>query len=332
MFSSVCIPLTDLSSVGEARRAGLRLSAALGLTEVKSGELGIIITEAARNAVVHAGGGQLVVSAFNFDHTLGMDVLALDKGPGIQDLSKAMQDGFSTAGTPGSGLGAIVRLASKLDLFSTSQGTTLLAQVVESGPASVKQTLSLGGIVVPVSGETLCGDGLAWSQKGDRTLIILVDGLGHGIDAAAAADEATRAFHQHLRYGPAEILARVHAALKKTRGAAAAIAEVRPLAGTLTYAGVGNISSAVLSDGRCRSLVSHNGTLGHVMARLQEFTVEWSKDAILVMHSDGIQSRWDLMQYPGLQARSPASIAGILFRDFRRQRDDSGVVVVKGQN
>ncbi|HEY6352703.1 MAG TPA: SpoIIE family protein phosphatase [Candidatus Angelobacter sp.] len=332
MFSSVCVPLTDLSSVGEARRAGLRLSAALGFSEVKSGELGIIITEAARNAVVHAGSGQMVMSAFSYDHERRMDVLALDKGHGIQDLSRAMQDGFSTAGTPGSGLGAIQRLASRLDLFSTSQGTALLAQVIESGSPSAKQGPALGGIAVPVLGETLCGDGLAWSQKGDVMKVILVDGLGHGIDAAAAADEAKKTFHQYSQYGPAEIMARVHDALKKTRGAAAAIAEVRPLAGRLTYVGIGNISGSVLSDGRCRNLVSHNGTLGHVMARLQEFTVEWPNDAILIMHSDGIQSRWDLMQYPGLMARSPASIAGILFRDFRRQRDDSSVVVVKGQN
>ena len=108
------------------------------------------------------------------------------------------------------------------------------------------------------------------------------------------------------------------------------MAEVRTLAGTLTYAGVGNISGSILSHTLSRSLVSHNGTLGHVMARVQEFKVEWPKDGILVMHSDGLQSRWDPSRYPGLLARQPALIAGVLLRDFRRERDDASVLVLKG--
>ena len=159
---------------------------------------------------------------------------------------------------------------------------------------------------------------------------MMADGLGHGMQAAEAADEAVRVFRAHSSESPASLISRMHDALKKTRGAAAAIAEVRTLAGTLTYAGVGNISGSILSHTLSRSLVSHNGTLGHVMARVQEFKVEWPKDGILVMHSDGLQSRWDLSRYPGLLARQPALIAGVLLRDFRRERDDASVLVLKG--
>ena len=108
------------------------------------------------------------------------------------------------------------------------------------------------------------------------------------------------------------------------------MAEVRPQAGTLIYSGVGNIAGSILSSTLARNLVSHNGTLGHVMARVQEFEVEWPKDGILVMHSDGLQSRWDLSRYPGLLSRQPALIAGVLLRDFRRERDDASVLVLKG--
>jgi hypothetical protein len=95
------------------------------------------------------------------------------------------------------------------------------------------------------------------------------------------------------------------------------------------YAGVGNISGVVLAGADSQSLVSHNGTLGITAPRIQEFRSNWSPDAVLVLHSDGIQSKWDLSPYRGLLARHPAVISGALLRDFRRQRDDASVLVVK---
>jgi serine phosphatase RsbU (regulator of sigma subunit) len=139
-----------------------------------------------------------------------------------------------------------------------------------------------------------------------------------------------RIFRSHSDESPASVITRLHGALKKTRGAAVAVVEIHPLSGTLIYAGVGNIAASILSNTLSRSLVSHSGTVGHVMPRVQEFKVEWPRDGILIMHSDGLQSRWDLARYPGLLARQPALIAGVLLRDFRRDRDDASVLVMKG--
>jgi anti-sigma regulatory factor (Ser/Thr protein kinase) len=337
MLSSVDILLTDLSSVGDARRSGSRLAADLGFNEVKAGELGILITEVARNAVVHGGGGQLIISGCKSERgDIRIDVLALDRGKGIKDISRAFEDGYSTSTTPGTGLGAVRRMAAVFDLFSSAQGTVIFARVEQpaagESKAGKKAALEVVGVVVPLAGERVSGDGVAWEQKPGRTVILAVDGLGHGRFAAEAAEEAKRIFHQYLAHTPGEIISRIHDALKKTRGAAASIAEIHPAAGTLIYAGVGNISSVVVTDGASRSLVSHNGTLGHMFPRIQEFKVEWPRNSVLIMHSDGMQSRWDLSRYPGLLARQPALIAGILFRDFRRQRDDSSVVVVKANS
>lgn len=327
------IQLTDQTSVGEARRAGHRIASALGMSEVKAGELGILITEAARNTVVHGKGGHLVISGYDSNQgRLRIDVLALDKGPGIKDLGKSLQDGYSTAGTPGTGLGAIQRMATTFDVFSNKEGTALLAQVAEPAEASSRNTLELAGVAVPLSGELFCGDALDWEQKPERTIIMVIDGLGHGREAAEASEEGIRIFRKYNDEAPASILSRMHDALKKTRGAAASIAEIRPLAGSITYAGVGNISATIVSHSGTRSLVSHNGTLGHVMARLQEFKMDWPREGVLIMHSDGLQTRWDLSKYAGLLARNPALIAGVLLRDFRRQRDDSSVLVCKGRS
>ena len=332
MFLSQTVSLSDFSSTAEARRAGARMASLLGLNEKKSGETAIVITEAARNAVVYGGGGQLLLSGIKSKNETRMEIVALDRGPGIADLPRALQDGYSTGGTPGTGLGAIKRMADAFDVFSNAKGTAIFARIEQSEneQRSHKSSVELAGLVSPIAGETASGDNLAWEINGDRCIVMMADGLGHGIQAAQAADEAVRVFRAHSSESPASLISRVHDALKKTRGAAGAIAEVRTLAGTLTYAGVGNISGSILSNTLSRSLVSHNGTLGHVMARVQEFKVEWPKDGVLVMHSDGLQSRWDLARYPGLLARQPGLIAGVLLRDFRRERDDASVLVLKG--
>jgi anti-sigma regulatory factor (Ser/Thr protein kinase) len=331
MFLSQTVPLSDSSSTAEARRIGARMASSLGLNETKSGEAAIVIVEAARNAVVYGGGGQLMLSGTKSKYETRMDILALDKGPGIADLTRALQDGYSTGGTPGTGLGAIRRIADVFDIFSNAQGTALFARIVQSEISPEhKDPMQLAGLVVPIVGETACGDNMAWHLDSDRCIMLVADGLGHGPQAAEASDEAVRIFRAHCDETPASIISRVHDALRKTRGAAAAIAEIRPQSGTLIYAGVGNISGSILSNTLSRSLVSHNGTLGHVMARVQEFKVEWPRDGILVMHSDGLLSRWEFSKYPGILARQPALIAGVLLRDFRRDRDDSSVLVMKG--
>jgi hypothetical protein len=158
---------------------------------------------------------------------------------------------------------------------------------------------------------------------------MVVDGLGHGLGASEAAQEAVAIFRKRADSRPGEILSYVHEALKKTRGAVAAIAEIRPGEGSLLYAGVGNIAAVVMSRGTSRSLVSHNGTLGLATSKIQEFKSEWPSDGVLVVHSDGLHSRWDLSPYAGLLARHAAVIGGALLRDFRRQRDDASVLVVK---
>lgn len=332
MFLSETVALADSSSTAEARRAGARMAISLGFSETKAGEAAIVITEAARNAVIYGGGGQLVLSGIRSTSETRMDILALDRGPGIPDLSRALEDGYSTGGTPGTGLGAIKRKATVFDVFSNSKGTAVFARIAQ-GATSQRSTTSVefAGLTAPFPGESVCGDNLAWEVNGDRCAVLVADGLGHGPHAAEAADEAVRTFRAHSNEPPVEVISRLHDALKKTRGAAAAMAEIRPNAGTLTYTGVGNIAGSILSNTLSRSLVSHNGTLGHIMPRVQEFKVEWPRDGILIMHSDGLQSRWDLSHYPGLLARRPALIGGVLLRDFRRERDDASILVMKGE-
>lgn len=321
------VNVTDASSVGEVRRTAMMSAHRLGFDETRSGELALLATEASRNVLVHGGGGEVILSGIH--ETGGTPVariLAIDKGAGISDITRAMSDGYSTAGTMGAGLGAMKRIATMLDIFTGKNGTVVL---MELGRSTRKESIEIAGIAVPYPGESCCGDGWYCHHTPERTVALVTDGLGHGFGAAEAAQEAIATFRRRVELGPAEILSYIHDALRKTRGAVAAIAEIRPKEHKITYAGVGNISAVLHYGGSSRSLVSHNGTLGMTVPKIQEFKSEWPSDAVLVIHSDGLQSKWDLASYAGLISRHPALIGGALIRDFRRQRDDASVVVVK---
>lgn len=320
------VAVTDASSVGEVRRTALLVAQRLGFDETRSGEFALLATEVSRNVLVHGNGGEVVLIGTKEQDAPTARILALDKGPGIPNMAKAMIDGYSTAGTMGGGLGAMKRIANKLEVFSGRDGTIVLLQI---GPASPTEQLQVAGLAVPYPGERVCGDAWASHRTPERTVSIVVDGLGHGWEAFEAAQEAVAIFRKRVESRPGEILSYVHEALRKTRGAVAAIAEIRPREGTLLYSGVGNITAVVLSRGTSRNLVSHNGTLGVATSRIQEFKSEWPSDGVLVVHSDGLQSRWDLAPYAGLLTRDAAVIGGALLRDFRRQRDDASVVVIK---
>ena len=158
---------------------------------------------------------------------------------------------------------------------------------------------------------------------------MLVDGLGHGALAAEAAREAERILVHSKSASPEEIIQDTHLSLKKTRGAVGAVAKLDVDKGVLSFAGVGNISASVVEPGSSRSLASHNGTLGQQMERVQQFQCPWNRESVLVMHSDGLATRWNLERYPGIWRRPPSVIAAVLHRDFCRGRDDVTVLVAK---
>jgi anti-sigma regulatory factor (Ser/Thr protein kinase) len=323
---SECVRVTDESSVGEVRRLAATVAHRLELDETKAGKLALLATEASRNVLVHGGGGEVVLAGMREGDASVARILALDKGDGIANIGLALSDGYSTAGTMGGGMGAMKRLASKFEVFTGKTGTVVLLEV---GNGKTGHGLECAGMAIPYPGERLCGDGWDYHHVADRTVALVVDGLGHGLGAAEAAQEAIATFRRRIESGPGEILSYIHDALKKTRGAVAAVVEIRPRERAVIHAGVGNISAVLHSKGGTRSLVSFNGTLGMNIQRIHEFRAEWDRDSVLVMHSDGLQTRWDLSSYSGLLARHPALIGGTLLRDFRRMRDDASVLVLK---
>jgi anti-sigma regulatory factor (Ser/Thr protein kinase) len=329
-MSGLAFPVTDPSQVGEARRAAGSLARRLGFKEEEAGKLALVVTEAANNLVKHAREGEILLCALEVNGAAGVEVLALDRGPGM-DPVRCLRDGYSTAGTPGTGLGAITRLANVFDIHSATSGTALLARVWSGGRAPAETGgAETGAVSVPMAGEEVCGD--AWAVQeapGGRQLFLVADGLGHGPLAAEAAREAVRLFRANSGLEPGQILQAIHAGLRATRGAAVALAAVDFQAERVCYAGVGNITGTVVSSGETQSMVSHNGIVGHQLYKVQEFAYPFPRGALLVLHSDGMTGRWRLDPYPGLVNRSPSLLAGVLYRDFKRGRDDATVLVTR---
>lgn len=328
LHQSVSIVVTDETGVGEARRTAAAFSAAAGFDDTRSGKLALVVTEAASNALHHAGGGEVLLRRLRSESIEGVEMLALDRGPGMRNVAQCMVDGYSTRGTSGAGLGSIARNSDVFDVFSApDRGTVVLSQTWGAVPA--KQGPRWGAVCLPIQGERVSGDGYGVSVNGARTVLALFDGLGHGQGAADATLVALQSFQANAARGLVEIIEPVHAALRPTRGAAGAFIAIDLGLQELRFAGIGNCSASVHTTrgSRPTGLASQNGTLGVQIPRPQELRSAWPADGLLIMHSDGLGTRWNLDDYSGLVRRHPSVTAAVLYRDFSRNRDDVTVLV-----
>ncbi len=328
------VAISDRSQVGESRRAATRAAGHAGLTESDRGKIAIIATELATNILLYAKKGEIIVRAWTSSSHKAVEMLALDRGPGMADVPRCLGDGYSTGGSLGQGLGAARRLSTDFDIYSMPErGTAVYCQVApEDGgkAARSRKLLEWAAISTPAPGETECGDGWRVAQTDSMAAVVVADGLGHGPLAAKAANEAMRVFDQEPFVSPGAYLENAHQSLRSTRGAALAIARVNLDRRVLVYAGIGNISGNIINaDAHNRALPSHNGTIGVQIRKVQEFEFPLTDNQLLLMHSDGLQGRWNLADYPGLVRRNVALIAAVLYRDFKRGRDDTTVLALR---
>lgn len=333
---STLLVIDEQTQIGAARRSAVELGHGSALSPDAVGRLAIGVTEAATNIIRHAERGLIVLRTLNSESHPAIEMLALDNGPGIADVARAMRDGFSTSGTAGNGLGAIRRLADVFEIYSQpDQGTALLARIGEKHqlPAGTRRPPSLedrvGVVCVPLQGEAECGDAWRIVVGPHRTSVLLVDGLGHGPGAAAAAAIATAMFPRSASDPPETMLREMSTAMRDSRGAAISVAVLDDATHLAQFGGVGNVDGRVLVNGETEYLVPQNGIIGHTLPVIRATSASWPAGASLVMHSDGISARWRADTYPGLYAAHPALIAGIIYRDFGRTRDDATVVVLR---
>ena len=325
--------IIEASQVGEARRRCILLAGRLEFDEATCGRLALVVTELGTNLSRHAQGGRLLVGVRKGPAGQGIEVIALDHGPGMADVEHCLRDGVTTSTTPGTGLGAVRRLSDEFAAFSAAPGgTVVLARIAPRRIGARKPAplrFSHGAIAVPAAGEICCGDDWALVQRDGVASVLVVDGLGHGPDAETAAQACMAAFADAPLEAPCDTLMRAHAAARGTRGASAAIARLDAEARSVTFCGAGNIAGRLTSGVGDRSFLCQHGTLGLQVGTLLEVCEAWPDHALFVMHSDGLTGRWDLRKTPGLLQCDPALIAAWLIRDHIGGRDDATVIVVR---
>ncbi len=337
MQSHVVLPVSENSQIGDVRRVAVQIADEAGFPETEKGQVAIVATELATNLVRHAQHGQMLLRLLPSDEFPdgGFEFVASDRFPGSANFGQCFVDGYSTAGTLGQGLGAVKRLSRVFDFYSApNQGTVVLSHVAarRDGPSPAETQFEWGAISVSAPYETVCGDAWRIKNENGNFHVIVADGLGHGPIAAEAAGAACNVFRDSTSIAPKSFLEQAHARMTATRGAAVAVASTVGFRdGTLEilYAGVGNISGAIHAPDGTRGLISYNGIVGSLMRSVHQLRYAWPTGSILIMHSDGLKTRWSLNDYPGLIRCHPAVIAAVLVRDHYRGKDDASIVVVR---
>jgi len=323
----VVCAVSDASQVGAVRRSATQMAASADFNVAEQSHVALVATELASNLVRHATGGQVLLRSPGAG---GLELLSLDKGPGMTNVTQCLVDGYSTANGLGAGLGTMTRLATLWDIDSRpGVGTAVWLRMTSRQTASGPAAFDIGAICLPISGETVSGDAWGMRLTAEGGQIVVADGLGHGPFAAQASQQATRLLQDSAISTPQALLDAMHASMRETRGAAVSVAEINRARGDLRYAGVGNITGVLMTPQRAQHLLCHSGIVGHQMPRTQTVTYPWTSQALLVLHSDGLKCRWNLSEYPGLIRRHPSVIAGVLYRDFTRGSDDVTIIVVR---
>lgn len=319
------LAIEDDSQVGHARRTAQKLVQLHRFNDTDSGRVALVVTELASNLLKHADRGELHLRMLPRPGASGFEVIAVDRASGF-DRDACMIDGFSTGGTQGIGLGAVARQSDVFDMHTDERGTVLLARIFRSNDRDAD--IPYGISQHSLHNDPHCGDSWFLAFADHRIGAMVVDGLGHGEEAEQAAVLGRDAFARQPFMAPQMLMDDMHAAMHGSRGGAVAFAQFDEAHDQLAFTGIGNIYASLVSPEKTRGLTSHPGIVGAQYRKVQTFDYAPVNGNLLIMHSDGLQSRWNLRDYPGLVQRHPAVIATVLHRDFSRGRDDVAVLVL----
>jgi surface antigen len=279
--------------------------------------VGLIATHAATGILRRAGTGTVLISELGSTQGAGVEIIALD--------------GVESGGRIAASVSDIEAMRAHSDEFEAYLPGPLpgaaMARMWSGTPPPEPERFGAAWHAYP--GQVENGDLWAFNADGGAFSLMVSDGLGHGPLAASASRKALGAFAENPSRSPFDQMARCHDALRDTCGAVLAVAQVSLAQRSVRFAGIGNISAMVVAEEGTAHLMSHNGVIGHSARKVQEFTVEAPDGALLIVHTDGLKSRWNLESYPGLLRTAPAIVCAVLMRDFRRGGDDACIVALR---
>lgn len=191
------------------------------------------------------------------------------------------------------------------------------------------RSLSIGVASRPYPHEPVSGDAHAIHWHGEICRLTVIDGLGHGIEAAEAAACAIETLDAHPEADPRTALERCHVALHGTRGAAISIAQIDLGRREIVYAGVGNVEAHIWQAERHDRLIAYRGIVGSAIRTIRTFTTPLAESWTLLMHSDGISARADIHAVGLNHPADPTALAEALLQQYGRHTDDALAVVVQ---
>ncbi len=319
------LQVSEESAVGEARRLARSVAAACNFTAERQELVAIVASEAATNLHRYAENGRLLCAP---QPGGGLAVVAIDDGPGMERPDRMMQDGVSSIGSMGTGLGAMDRLSDRFELHSVPGDGTVIAAAFD-GP--VKEDLlgfELGALRVAADEESVCGDNFAWRTKNGNLQALICDGIGHGPMAAHDADLLTEAFLRSQADKAGELMEGLCARQDIHRGAVAMCLSAKASEEDIEMVGVGNIAGLIVSEGKQRRVLSREGSIGGRCVSRPE-TYRFERGEALVLHSDGLKTIRSNAAPGALLFRSPLMIAAILMRQGIKSYDDASILVLK---
>lgn len=182
-----------------------------------------------------------------------------------------------------------------------------------------------------LGGETQSGDASLVQATEDGLLVAVVDGLGHGEEAAAAAEAALGVFREHAGQPLAMLFERCHERLQATRGAAVVLAALDTSRATLTWAGVGNVEAVLVAagpaEGRARQwLTNRGGVVGYRLPAVEPRVVPIQPGDLLILATDGIDERFGSEPMP---SDAPGDLARAILERHGKATDDALVLVLR---
>ncbi|MFP5040213.1 SpoIIE family protein phosphatase [Parasediminibacterium sp. JCM 36343] len=299
----------------------------------KVGEIDIIVSELASNLVKHGGGGNILVKLIEENNIQGIEIIGIDNGHGIANLSLVLEDGISTKNTLGHGMGAMKRLSDVFQVYSQKDwGTITLIRVFNEEPALYIKPpkIDIRNLILSLHNDNACGDGFYYTLSNTHLKLFLGDGLGHGPEAELAIEKAGEIFLKSTEIEPVPIIRDIHLNVKKTRGLVGTIAVFDITERKWAICGVGNISIKIINSQSSKNYLSYNGIIGlNLPNALNTQEVAYEKGQTIIMCSDGIKSRWDLSKHPAISRYDLSVLTACLVKDFARNTDDTAVMACK---
>lgn len=334
------VDISNPGDAGEARRQAKALAFEIGFTVKESEEIAVVVSELASNLMKHATYGTLIFTAIVDDGRPGIQIESIDSGPGIIDPEQAISDGFSTVGSLGYGLGTVNRLMSEFDIISKEgqKGTYIVCKKWTSIEGKTDLCpLSFGAATRSHPAMKVNGDAFIIKKHRNNALAGVIDGLGHGQFAHIAAQKARQYIESHSEQ-PLELIFRgIGRACRVTRGVVLALARFDWDTGfpegkmELSFASIGNITARVVNSPKPFNFVVRRGVIGLSVPNPVFTKHAWNPSLILIIHSDGLRSKWSWLDFPQLTYKPPDYTAQQLIKNLALDNDDATVVVVKGK-